>query len=52
MEDPLAAVVLGDQDVGARCDQCLKRTEVFTIFIMTMIFTITNTIFMVMLTSW
>ena len=28
VEDPLAAVVLGDQDVCARCDQCLKKTEV------------------------
>jgi len=31
VEDPLAAVVLGDQDIGARCDQCLKRTELVTI---------------------
>ena len=28
VEDPLAAVVLGDQDICARCDQCLKKTEV------------------------
>jgi len=31
VEDPLAAVVLGDQDICARCDQCLKKTELVTI---------------------
>jgi len=30
VEDPQAAVVVGEGEVGARCDQCLKKTELVT----------------------